>query len=119
MRPQDVAELFGLAALWGAAFLFMRLGAGDFGPAALDFVRVAGAALVLLPLLVWRREGPALRRHWRDVAWVGLVSTALPFGLYTVAALALSAGLMAAAARLCRQRHGNRQAHPAGAGPMV
>lgn len=95
MRPQDVAELFGLAALWGAAFLFMRLGASDFGPAALVFVRVAGAAVVLLPLLAWRREMPVLRRHWRDIAWVGLVNTALPFGFYMVAALALSAGLMA------------------------
>jgi drug/metabolite transporter (DMT)-like permease len=95
MQRRDVAELFALAALWGAAFLFMRLGALDFGPAPLVFLRVAGAALLLLPLMAWRGEAPALRRHWRAIAVVGLVNTALPFGLYMVAALVLTAGLSA------------------------
>lgn len=35
MKKSDVRELFGLAALWGAAFLFMRMGAAEFGPVAL------------------------------------------------------------------------------------
>jgi drug/metabolite transporter (DMT)-like permease len=95
MQRRDVVELFALAALWGAAFLFMRLGTVDFGPAALVFLRVAGAALMLLPLMAWRGEGPALRRHWRAIAVVGLVNTALPFALYMVAALVLTAGLSA------------------------
>lgn len=93
MRARDLAELLTLAALWGAAFLFMRLGAVDFGPAPLVFLRVAGASLLLLPLAAWRGELPALRRHWRPIAVVGLTNTALPFALYMVALLALSAGL--------------------------
>jgi drug/metabolite transporter (DMT)-like permease len=95
MRGRDVAELVLLAALWGASFLFMRLGAVDFGPAALLFLRVAGASVLLLPLLLWRGEGPALLRHWRPIAVVGLVNTALPFALFMVAALVLNAGLSA------------------------
>ena len=31
----------------------MRVGAAEFGPLALAFVRVAGASLLLLPLLWW------------------------------------------------------------------
>ena len=50
----DVAELTLLAAIWGASFLFLRLGAPAFGPLALAFVRVAGAGLFLLPLLAWQ-----------------------------------------------------------------
>ena len=34
-------ELLLLAALWGASFLFMRMGATEFGPLALVFLRVA------------------------------------------------------------------------------
>lgn len=95
MNKRDLAELTLLAALWGAAFLFMRLGAADFGPAVLAFLRVAGAALLLVPLLLVRGEGPALRQHWRAIAVVGVVNSALPFTLFMVASLALSAALMA------------------------
>lgn len=93
MRARDLAELLTLAALWGASFLFMRLGAVDFGPAPLVFLRVAGASLLLLPLAAWRGELPALRRHWRPIAVVGLTNTTLPFALYMVALLVLNAGL--------------------------
>jgi drug/metabolite transporter (DMT)-like permease len=93
MQRRDIAEMLLLAALWGASFLFMRVGAADFGPAALVFLRVAGASLLLLPLLAWRGEVGALRAQWRPIALVGVVNTALPFALYMVALLVLSAGL--------------------------
>jgi drug/metabolite transporter (DMT)-like permease len=93
MRPQDLAELLALAAIWGASFLFTRMGAADFGPAALAFVRVAVAALFLLPVLMWRRQGPALRTHWKPIAIVGLLNSALPFAAFAFAALSITAGL--------------------------
>jgi drug/metabolite transporter (DMT)-like permease len=65
MKTQDLGELFTLAALWGASFLFMRLGAAEFGPVALSAVRVVGATLFLLPLLALRGQVGVLRRHWR------------------------------------------------------
>jgi drug/metabolite transporter (DMT)-like permease len=99
MTRRDLFDLVLLAALWGASFLFMRLGAADFGPVALVFVRVAGASAVLVPLLLVRGGngggGAALRRHWQVIALVGVVNSALPFMLFTVAALVLSAALMA------------------------
>ncbi len=94
MKRSDLVELFALGALWGGSFLFMRLGAADFGPLALVFVRVAGAAAILMPVLLARGEGPALRRHWRAIAAVGVVNSVLPFLLFSVAALALTAALM-------------------------
>lgn len=95
MRQRDLAELLLLGALWGASFLFMRLGAVDFGPLALVFVRVTGAALLLLPWLALQGHLGALRRHWRPIAVVGLLNSALPFAFFTMAALVLSAGMMA------------------------
>lgn len=93
MKPADVLELCLLAALWGGSFLFMRLGAGEFGPVALAGLRVLGATLFLLPLLAARRQLGVLRAHWRDIFLVGLANSALPFLAYSYAALAITAGL--------------------------
>ena len=95
MKPADLAELFALAALWGGSFIFMRLGAGEFGALPLAWLRVAGAALVLLPLLVVRSELGDLRTHWRPILIVGITNSALPFALFAYAALTISAGLSA------------------------
>jgi drug/metabolite transporter (DMT)-like permease len=90
-----LAELLALAALWGASFLFMRLGAAEFGPVALAALRVGIAAATLMPLLLWHRLLPALRQHWRAIAVVGVINSALPFLAYSYAALSITAGLSA------------------------
>jgi len=95
VKSSDLAELLALAALWGASFLFMRLGAGEFGAVALAAVRVAGATLLLLPLLVRRGELATLRRHWRPIAVLGVINSALPFLAFSYAALSITAGLSA------------------------
>ena len=93
MKLLDIGELLLLAALWGASFLFMRLGAAEFGPLTLSALRVGLATLVLLPLMFWRGQAAVLRAHWRPIAVVGVVNSALPFVLFSTAALALNAGL--------------------------
>ncbi|WP_309639059.1 DMT family transporter [Methylibium sp.] len=93
MKAQHLIELLMLAALWGASFLFMRLGAAEFGPVALSALRVGIATLALLPLLLWRGQLALLRAHWRAIAVVGVVNSALPFVLFSTAALAINAGL--------------------------
>ncbi len=50
MKRFDLAILLSLAALWGASYLFIRMGAGQFGA-----VPLAGVALMLAPFLAWRR----------------------------------------------------------------
>ncbi len=95
MRRRDVAELLALAALWGASFLFMRVAVPAFGPVALAFLRVFGAALMLVPLLAARGELASLRRHWRPIAVVGFVNSALPFLCFAYAALTINAGVSA------------------------
>ncbi|MBX3623275.1 MAG: DMT family transporter [Rhizobacter sp.] len=95
MRKNDLVELVSLAALWGASFLFMRLGAAEFGPVALSFVRVLGASVLLLPLLASQGRLGALRQHWRPIFVVGLTNSALPFMCFNYAALTINAGLSA------------------------
>lgn len=93
MKPRDTIELVLLAALWGASFLFMRLAAPHFGPVPLAALRVTGAALLLLPLLVGRSGMGGLRRHWRPIALVGVSNSALPFMGFSLAALYIPAWL--------------------------
>jgi drug/metabolite transporter (DMT)-like permease len=93
MKPSDLAELTSLAALWGASFLFMRMGASEFGPVALAFVRVAGASVCLVSLLAWRGELAQLRAHWKPLLIVGITNSALPFLCFSFAALSITAGL--------------------------
>ncbi|MEO7854504.1 MAG: DMT family transporter [Rubrivivax sp.] len=95
MSGRELAAMLALAALWGASFLFMRLGAADFGALPLSALRVGVATTVLLPLLWQQRQWSALRRHWRAIAIVGVVNSALPFVFFSVAALALNTGLSA------------------------
>ncbi len=95
MKRADLLELISLAALWGASFLFMRMGAAEFGPVALSFVRVLGATALLLPLLAYKGQLAALRTHWRPILMVGLTNSALPFLCFSFAALSITAGLSA------------------------
>jgi drug/metabolite transporter (DMT)-like permease len=95
VKRSDLLELISLAALWGASFLFMRLGAAEFGPVALSFVRVVGATALLLPLLAYQGQVSALRRHWPAIFVVGVTNSALPFLCFSFAALTINAGLSA------------------------
>ncbi len=93
MPPRDALDLVVLGALWGAAFLFMRVAAPAFGPVTLIAVRVTIAAVLLLPLLV-REGGLAQARSAAGrLALVGALNTASPFTLFAYAALTLPAGL--------------------------
>lgn len=93
MRTRDLIDLVLLAAIWGASFLFMRVAAPEFGPVAMSAVRVAVASIVLMPLLVLGGDGASLVRHWRPLALVGVLNSALPFVLFGYASLVITAGL--------------------------
>lgn len=97
MRRTDILCLLALAALWGASYLFMRIGAGEFGAQTMAGARAAGAALLLLPVAVARRADSlaSLRRDWRPIALVGMSNCALPFLLFGYAALSINASLSA------------------------
>lgn len=93
MKQRDFAELILLAALWGASFLFTRISAGPFGAVSLAGLRVTGAALVLLPILLYRRELRAMLVHWKPIMVVGITNSALPFLGFSYAVLTITAGL--------------------------
>ena len=86
-------HVFPQPALWGSSFLFMRLGAVEFGALPTAGVRVAIASLFLLPLLLWHGVGPQLARHRQKVFFIGLLNSGIPFALFAFALLSISTGL--------------------------
>lgn len=93
MKKSDFGELLLLAAIWGASFLFIRMGAVEFGPVALAAARVIGASLVLMPMLFASDKAADFRQHWKPIFIVGLTNSAIPFLCYSIAALSITAGL--------------------------
>ncbi len=88
-----LTEFVLLGALWGASFLFMRLGAAEFGALPTAGMRVAIAALFLLPLLLLRGQWQALSKHWGKIFFLGMLNSGIPFALYAYALLSISTGL--------------------------
>ena len=82
-----------LASIWGSSFLFTRLAVVEFGALPTAAVRVAIAALFLLPLLLMRGHGPQLRQHWKAVFLVGLLNSGIPFACFAFALLYITTGL--------------------------
>jgi drug/metabolite transporter (DMT)-like permease len=82
-----------LALLWGSSFLFMREGAHAFGAFPTAWVRISLAALMLTPVLIWRREVPVLVQHWRPALSAGLLNAGIPFACYAYALMHINTGL--------------------------
>lgn len=87
--------LLGLAALWGASFVFMRVSVPAFGPIVLADARVAIAGAALLAYAGAIGARPALRARWRDYLLLGTINAALPFSLLAAAQLEIEASLAA------------------------
>jgi drug/metabolite transporter (DMT)-like permease len=93
MTPADGVRLTLLAAIWGASFIFMRVAAPVLGPVLTAELRALLAGLALAAYFAAVRFDPQWRRHWRAYAVTGLVNSALPFFLYSWAALHIPASL--------------------------
>jgi len=95
MRPRDFVGLTLLGALWGGAFLFIRVAVPTLGPFLLVELRVglAVAVLVLYALAVGRV--PKIRSRWRSFLVLGFFNSAVPFTLISAAEIYLTASLAA------------------------
>ena len=91
MRPQDLARLVALAAMWGGSYLFMRYAVPYLGAVRLIELRVliAGAALCAFVYATGGRIGWA--RHWRAYLFVGAIGLAVPFVLIAQALTTIDA----------------------------
>ena len=86
MRQRYVPAVLLLAAIWGASYLFIKVGDRDFEPAALMSARLL---IAFVPLFVYlavtrggvRRAAVEVASVWREGLALGVLSAALPFTL--------------------------------------
>ena len=93
MKHHTTIEFIALGAIWGSSFLFMRLGAADFGFVATAGVRVAIASVLLLPILWFSGHWRSLQHNAARILFIGLINSALPFLMFAYAVMHISTGL--------------------------
>ena len=80
MRPRAYLMLFTLALIWGASFLFIKIGVQEMPPATLVTLRLAFGAATLGVIVAAR---PALaagwRRYWRLAILVAIFNVMIPY----------------------------------------
>jgi drug/metabolite transporter (DMT)-like permease len=91
---RDWALLGVLSVLWGGSFFFNGLALRELPPLTLVFLRVALAALILLPLVrAYRIDFPAGFSGWAPFVAVALFNNVLPFSLIVIGQTYITSGL--------------------------
>ena len=93
MKKSILIDFISLAAMWGASFLFMRMGASEFGVFATAGLRVAIAAAFLIPILWFSGHWSELKRKAGAILFIGLLNSGIPFALFSYAVLSITTGL--------------------------
>jgi drug/metabolite transporter (DMT)-like permease len=93
MRIIDVLLLLALSAIWGSSFIFMPHLAPLIGPVATADMRMLLAGISLTLAFLVTRFKPEWRKNWKHFLLIGLLNSAIPFVLYSVAALYLPASM--------------------------
>jgi drug/metabolite transporter (DMT)-like permease len=95
MKRKEMGALFGLAALWGASFLFIRIASPVLGPFLTIQGRVTIAGIALLVYMLCTRRPIDLIRRGKQYLMIGALNAAIPFTLIATAALHLNASISA------------------------
>lgn len=95
MRTVDLARLLLLASIWGASFLFMRILAPVLGPLWLAELRGGIAGIAMLLFMLATRRALHFKKNGVHYLVIGTIGSALPFALYSFAALNIPAGYSA------------------------
>ena len=99
MGRRYVLMLLVLAALWGASFMFIKIGDRELEPITLVGFRMALGALTLVPIVLWKIGARRTVAELRLAAWplivTGLLNSAIPIFAITWAETRIDSGLTA------------------------
>ena len=94
MESKDWFLLTALAAIWGSAFMFIKISAVDFGPILLVTLRLLIAGLVFMPLLLRKKYRLLFKSHLPGIIIIAIFSNALPFTLFAFASLGATSNML-------------------------
>ena len=122
MSRRGVLLFAAMCVIWGIPYLLIRVAVRELTPVMLVFARTGIAALLLLPIAIWRSELRLARRLWVPLLLFTAIEIMLPWLMLARAETQLSSsltGLLIAAVPLVgavlttftgeRERHGARR----------
>lgn len=68
-----------MSVIWGIPYLFIRIAVGELHPTVLVFARTGLAALILLPIALFRGEVRGLARSWLPLLAFAAVEVGIPW----------------------------------------
>jgi len=84
-----------LSALWGSAFVFIKIAAPAIGAVGLVFLRLVLASLLLGALFIRKQHFKMIKENIFPIILIGATNVALPFYCFSYAALEINASTMA------------------------
>ena len=83
-----------LGAVWGSAFMFIKIATPELGPIALVNIRLAVAGLIFIPFLLQKKYLRHFKKNLKNIFILSVVNTALPFSLFAYASLESSSNML-------------------------
>ena len=83
-----------LGAVWGSAFMFIKIATPELGPIALVNIRLAVAGLIFIPFLLQQKYLKHFRSNLKNILVLSVINTALPFSLFAYASLESSSNML-------------------------
>ena len=83
-----------LGAVWGSAFMFIKISADDFGPILLVNLRLLLAGALFLPFLLQKKYLAYFKSHFSGILILGIFSNAFPFTMFSYASLGATSNML-------------------------
>ena len=89
------ALLIFLGAIWGSAFIFIKIATPEFGAIALVQMRLILASLIFLPILLTRKYLLLLKPIWKHSMLLAITNNVIPFTMFSLASLGADSNILA------------------------
>ena len=83
-----------LGAVWGSAFMFIKISADDFGPILLVNLRLLLAGALFLPFLLRKKYLAHFKSHFPGILILSIFSNAFPFTMFSYASLGATSNML-------------------------
>ena len=89
------ALLIFLGAIWGSAFIFIKVAAPEFGAVPLVQARLIIASLIFLPVLLRKKYILLLKPIWKHSMLLAITNNAIPFTMFSIASFGSESNMLA------------------------